>query len=82
MTPRERQENARRTARRGPVYEAIGFGVVVLIAMLIAGPFGFMFMFVISSVMLVLGLIVGIVRGPAKQPDRPGNIPPAKKMTS
>lgn len=76
MTPRERQENARKAARRGPVYEGIGFGVVVLIAILIAGPIGFLFMFVVGSVLLVLGLMVGIIRGPAKQPGPPGGLPP------
>ena len=77
MTPRERQENARRSARRGPVYESIGFGIVVLIATLIAGPIGFLFMLVVGGALLALGLVVGIIRGPAKRPNPPGGLPPS-----
>ncbi len=76
MTPRERQENARRAARRGPIYEAIGFGVVVLIATLVAGPIGFLFMLMVTGVLLALGLAVGVLRGPTKQSNPPGDIPP------
>ncbi len=77
MTPRERRENANRAATRGPIYEGIGFGVIVLVAFVIGGPVGLLFMMVVGAVLLGLGLIVGIVRGPAKPPSTPGGIPPA-----
>jgi hypothetical protein len=38
MTPRERRENAKRNATRGPIYEGIGFGILILVAFLIGGP--------------------------------------------
>ena len=77
MTPRERRENAKRNATRGPIYEGIGFGILILVAFLIGGPVGFMFMIVVGAVLLGLGLIVGIIRGPVKPPSTPGGIPPA-----
>ena len=77
MTPRERRENARRTATRGPIYEGIGFAIIVLVAFLIGGPVGILFMLVVGALLLGLGLIVGIIRGPAKPPSAPGGIPPA-----
>lgn len=77
MTPRERREGAKRAAQRGPIYDGIGFAVIVLVATLIAGPFGVLFMLVVGAALLVLGLLVGIIRGPVKRPVTPGDIPPA-----
>lgn len=77
MTPRDRREHARRTATRGPIYEGIGFGILVLVAFLIGGPVGMLFMLVIGALLLSVGLIVGIIRGPVKPPSTPGDIPPA-----
>ena len=76
MTPRERQQQAKRTARRGPIYEGIGFAVILVIATLIAGPFGAIFILGFGAVLLVIGVAVGLVRGPVKQPTTPGDIPP------
>ena len=77
MTPRERRENANRAATRGPIYEGIGFAIIVLVAFLIGGPVGILFMLVVGAVLLGLGLIVGIIRGPAKPPSTPGGVPAA-----
>ncbi len=77
MTPRERRERARRNAQRGPIYEGIGFGVIVLVATLIAGPIGILFMLIVGAALLALGLVVGIVLGPAKNPGGRGDLPPA-----
>ncbi|MDP6822112.1 MAG: hypothetical protein QF554_02325 [Dehalococcoidia bacterium] len=76
MTPRERRERASRNARRGPIYEGIGFGVIVLVAALIAGPTGILFMLVAGAVLLVTGLVAGIALGPAKKPGGRGDLPP------
>jgi len=77
MTPRERREHAHRTATRGPIYEGIGFGTLVLVAFLIGGPAGILFMLVIGALLLCFGLILGVIRGPVKPPSAPGGIPPA-----
>jgi hypothetical protein len=77
ITPKERREHAHRTATRGPIYEGIGFAILVLVAFLIGGPVGILFMLVIGALLLGLGLIVGIIRGPVKPPTTPGGIPPA-----
>ena len=77
MTPRERREQAKRKAQRGPVYEGIGFLVIVLIATLIAGPIGILFMAIVGALLLALGVFVGITRGAGAPPQNPEALPPA-----
>lgn len=77
MTPRERRERAKRAAVRGPIYEGIGYGLIVVVITVIAFPVGLLFMLYVSVALLVLGLLVGLIRGPVKTPRTPGDIPPA-----
>lgn len=77
MTPRERQQNARRAARMGPIYEGIGFAVLLAVAAFIAGPVGALWVLIAGALLLVLGIVVGLIRGPVKVTRTPGDIPPA-----
>ena len=77
MTPRERRERAKRKAQRGPIYEGIGFIVIVMIATLIAGPVGLIFMAIVGVMLFGLGIAVGIMRGPGEPPPNPEVLPPA-----
>ena len=76
MTPRERERQAHRAARMGPIYEGIGFAVILVIATLIAGPAGALTILIAGALLLVLGVVVGLVRGPVKKTRAPGDIPP------
>lgn len=78
MTPRERRERAQRSARRGPIYEGIGFLLILVVATLIAGPAGTLAILIFGGVALILGLAVGLVRGPVKVKETPNNLPKAR----